>query len=853
MTKEELLTQLREIKTAVDNDTAALQLTNEEQAKDVSLQKDYIRLEITQLQQKLSNDDNYVLEEYKELQEKIAKIGKNQLSLRMTASLNLGAITGLEREISEIDREIDAAKALWGELQQVSQLDEDAKKYLTTEIDALESRRTACKNSLDAAIQQKANYESQTVTYESELQLYQQRLSLLTSATDTAKKEEDNSKLEKLNSRLEIISANNPYLLYNFSNDIADLIENVEAGYITNEGVINRLNILSTKYPKKDEEKINEQLETNHNAQTIISKEIEELEEKLANDINYTPSRLQKDRLEEEISSLETLEGNYSAAIASISADISSQESLGVGIEENIERTIERKEVLETENHGLEIRLMLEPLEPSQSKEITKRISKNKTAIKKAEGDLEKYRKELSANMDIVRSLEMRRKSLETRKAQETRKKEDRQKVIEDVTTIDVVMQDADKNRLAILLNQLTSLKATEAAINYDYETHVKQLQESLKSLPVEKNQESVVPTLTNEPEIISTNEEEIDFDPSLENEPNFILPPLSDDLEEQNVESTDAIDAEYEQIKNEPIPIVLWKKAKNKILEKIRDNQFIKSAKATFAAMIIALSLGVALSKCSSSKSNLEVPPVVTEDFNDEIDDDFVLEEVEPDKIEDQDTQTEPEETPEEIEKPNLSEPTDEVEKPNQNEPTDEVEKPNLNEPTDEVEKPNQNEPTDEVEKPNLNEPTDEVEKPNLNEPTDEIEQIVTSGQVGVLSTGTGENQNVTVTENEASQVLTDAAYELAERYAQETNSSIATPFEDDNVTHYSIGEEGEINLSASTGISEPEITIEDVVEEMAQENYGVPEAGEKSLDDLFGAINNEVLNELSEEGKVR
>lgn len=96
------------------------------------------------------------------------------------------------------------------------------------------------------------------------------------------------------------------------------------------------------------------------------------------------------------------------------------------------------------------------------------------------------------------------------------------------------------------------------------------------------------------------------------EKDDDLATPIVTDEQQEDNPTEDSEYDDEYEEEEEEkdntPIPIVLWKKAKDSVLEKIRDKDFLKKVKM---GLIVAggLALGLLLSRCGDEK--VVTPPV--------------------------------------------------------------------------------------------------------------------------------------------------------------------------------------------------------------------------------------------------
>ena len=865
MTKEELLTQLNEIKETTIKDATLSELTDEQREEQLQAQREYLNVEIRNLTDKLANDDNYILAEYTECQEKIDELSRNITLLSDSKTANDSNITNIERLISTEDKNLDAAKALLGEvignydvknmgetedgleIQVSNELGFD-EEYLREEIRILEDRKNNLVEQLKTANKRKEELEKQEASYNDSMNLYRGRLNSFTSSIDQNKKDVDNKQLESLNNRLAVINSENPYLLYDFSKDLTDLINNVESGYITNEGVINRLNILAVKYPKKDADTVTQQLENNRLLQEEVSKEIAVLTEKLADDINYTPSRLQKDSLEVEIAEIDDRIGNYERAATTVAIGLLAQKRIKEDLENSITNLSETKGKYEDEIVSLTV-ARESTTNKKRSDRLLRQINVNKKEIKRIDSEIDKNNKTISGVDATIKSMEANQKNYESLKSQELKKKDGKLKLLDDTTTVNQEKKDEDKNKLGVLSAELASLVAVKAAIEFDYEKSILQVKDNLEKA----------------------------------NEKDVVVAPIA-----------------ASQTEVEPIPIVMWKKAQKIVSDKIKDKDFVRRAKAAIAVAIVAAGVWLG-SKSGCAKEEVpqnDLPPV-----SDTIDEPTIPDTLNDSNYEDMlsslgNTEKEPETekkvetpvqkvvakpTPKPQPKPTTPAPVTPVEpttpevinpidipsvddsKPSQDIRDEEEKKPSIDifdkeeDDKDNNKKPNKDE-SDKDKDENSNDKDDD--KPSIINPTpsdlETVTQEIEKGNVGIIVTGSEEEPTIALTDNSAPEYIQDASEELAQKYAETLENfnqnapEIMTSIDDDNVTELSYDNEGTVNIEAKAETPTEAPTLLDTVENIAEEQYGT---GYNNLSSLFAEFNAAALEEqtLEEGGKTR
>ena len=871
--KEEILTRLKDIQSAIENDSLAKEYTTDEVKQNLEVQKQRLSSAITVLSEKTADENNFISASYLEAEAKLRDVEKNKLDIMKAKSDNSSLIKSLEQEVLNINRDLDAGKELLSEVQNNTQnynpnrLDSDL-DYLNSEMSLLEARRDNVTKQLDSIKERQNQLEEQEKNIEKEETLFKERLQNLESSKIDKKKIEYFTKvLDAAKARLNLISSKNPSLLLNFKDDFEDLINSIEYNYITYEGILNRVKILKTKYPSKNKEEVAVLLKDNHELQDNVNREIQELKSLLSDDINYSPSRLQKAQLEEELKVHERNINNCDVSIESLTASALVYQKSRLNVQESIEDVQKMIRDIEEENKEYGLRLALETsLTQKEIEQILKNINKNKKKIKMFNKNIGKYETTILSLDTSLKSLESSIKNLQSLKSKEVKEKEEKLKTLEDTTTIDYSEKNKDEQNLKRLESELAALKLAEKSINYDYTgklNEIANLVKNNKKASVEKEMpEEAVPIVApiapqGEPStspIVENNEEKgfvlVDNNDTANNQP-----------EEQEEKGLSVVTPTVNpfvppKIDNEPIKIKAWLgKAKNKILEKLKDKKFMRKVKATVAAAIIAFTMGLGLSKCSNqpemnSKNNIELNIDTDKEIDkDLLPDDSEIEEDDP-KIDEDDLElgedgTKPTE-PIDQENPEPDKPEPENPEPENPEPENpEPDKPEPDKPEPENPEPENPEPENpEPENPEPENPEPDKPEPEP-EPEDKETQVVESGQVGILQT---DDDTVTVTDNvdlttgEENTPQQQVAQEIIDRLEQEGNE-IGTSLDDPNVDSSTVSDDGTITNTYEDNTTPGDKTVEDVIEEIANENHD----GEVS-DDIWNDLNDLYLEEIGE-----
>ena len=595
--KEEILTRLKDIQSAIENDSLAKEYSTDEVKQNLEVQKQRLSSEIAILSEEVAKENNFISASYLEAEAKLKNIEKNKLEIKKEKSDNTGLIEYLETKISTTNRDLDAGKELLSEVQSNVQsynpnrLDSDL-DYLNSEMSLLEAKRVNYTKQLNLIKERQNQLEEQEKNIEKEETLFKERLQNLESnKIDKEKLEEEKKKIADTKERLDLISSKNPALLLNFKEDVEDLINSIESNYITDEGILNRVKILKTKYPSKNKEEVAALLKNNHELQDNVNREIQKLKTLLSDDINYSPSRLQKEQLEEELKVHEGNINDFDTSIKGLTASASVYQRSRLNFQKSIGDFQKMISDLEEKNKRYSLRLAIETsLTQKEEELILKNINKNKKKIKLLNKKISKYETAILNSDTSLKSLESSIKNFQSLKSKEVKEKEEKIKILEDTTTIDNSEKDKDEKNLKRLESELKALKLAEKSINYDYTgklNEIANLVKNNKKASVEKEMpEEAVPIVAPiapqvEPStspIVENNEEKgfvlVDNNDTANNQP-----------EEQEEKGLAPVGGPFVppvippviDVEAEPVTISFWKKAKNKVYEKQKDKKCIR------------------------------------------------------------------------------------------------------------------------------------------------------------------------------------------------------------------------------------------------------------------------------------
>ena len=171
--KEEILTRLKDIQSAIENDSLAREYSTDEVKQNLEVQKQRLSSEIAILSEEVAKENNFISASYLEAEAKLKNIEKNKLEIKKEKSDNTGLIEYLETKISTINRDLDAGKELLSEVQSNVQsynpnrLDSDL-DYLNSEMSLLEAKRVNYTKQLNLIKERQNQLEEQEKNHSSD-------------------------------------------------------------------------------------------------------------------------------------------------------------------------------------------------------------------------------------------------------------------------------------------------------------------------------------------------------------------------------------------------------------------------------------------------------------------------------------------------------------------------------------------------------------------------------------------------------------------------------------------------------------------------------------------------------------
>ena len=710
MRKEQLLSRLKEMLDNLkrDKDFKLSQENNEKELASIHSQKEILNYQIQELRAKLENDDNYQDFSYMKNQAKIYDYNHRIDKINEEIAQNEVYKTNTDNRILAVTKEIEASKALLSEEQKnLDRLGAELRKLGNNpspeEDKAILDKIAESRAGIQFVKKELESYNEELKDLQTNKKQIAQRLDTLANSKkideellkdilefeknkkdtiDHEKKQRDQEKLSQLQATLKAATKREEYISYDFPLALDALIYAVEKDGITEEQILEELKEMKANMPKqianKDYVSVVEELEDNRRMQGNITKEKEELEQRLKNNDNYLPSIFAIEVMNQEINELESNVAKYDANIQSIDATIINYENSKKDYEIKIEQEENKKEPLNSQLYDLRLKQIVLPTEvyEAQKDEINQEKKRIQKQINEIDKRIEKFTKS-SLSFDLLITLAKKeRKNLESLKNYELKLLDSKTKSLDERTSVDKSLMNRDKEKLESLNAQLSILKMRENDLYYDYEVELDEImsriknskksysgaknnepaitigglegmnvvvEEPTKDLKQKKDDSIVTPLpavpVVELPDELSqkSNDDiitpivpvgELPNELSQKSDDDIITPivPIVDSNSELAKSSLDGIDPDEnlseepvvvegdnekeDEKDNTPVPIVLWKKAKKSVLEKLRDKEFWKKVKI---GLIVAggLAIGLLLSRCGDEKV---VTPTVEE-----------------------------------------------------------------------------------------------------------------------------------------------------------------------------------------------------------------------------------------------
>ena len=645
--KEMLNYQIQELRVKLENDDNYQDFSymkNQAKIYDYNQRIDKINEEIAQNEVYKTNTDNRILAVTKEIEASKALLSEEQKNLdRLGVELRkLGNTPSPEEDKAILDKITSTRAGIQFVKNELDKYNEELKdlqankKQIAQRLDTLANSKKIDEEMLKSILEFEEN-KKDTIDHE--------------------KKQRDQEKLSQLQATLKAATEREEYISYDFPLALDALIYAVEKDGITEEQILEELQEMKANMPEqivnKDYVSVVEELEDNRRMQEDITKEKDALEEKLKDSDNYLPSIFAIEVMNQEINELEENVAKYDSDIQTLDANIINYENNRKDYDIKIEQEEKKKESLNAQLYDLRLKQIVLPTEAYEAQKDE--INQEKKKIQKQINDINKKIEKLtksSLSYDLVITLTKReRKNLESLKNNELKLLDSKTKSLDERSSVDKSLMNKDKEKLESLNAQLSMLKMRENALYYDYEVELDEIIARLKN-----SKKSYSKVDINEPIITTQGLEDMDVvieEPKKAKEnPAIIVPPIvseqtfeADNNEEtispiigqpieagddlQVVDQTDVepilpvtdnseiddepvvADAEYEEKDekdNTPVPILFWKKAKDSIINKIKDKEFLKKLKVGLVVVGMA-TLGLLLSRCGDEK--VVAPPV--------------------------------------------------------------------------------------------------------------------------------------------------------------------------------------------------------------------------------------------------
>lgn len=650
MAREEILNVLKE-----------LQDMNTNELEDLNISKKIVENEIAKLEEKISDNSNYPVFDYINTRSKINNIDRALTSLSERMDSNDFIVDNENTSVQLLDSEIEKLNAQISETQQ--QLDDIGRKLrslgenpdkdleeeyskslqekrenLTNLNDELEACEENKKSSLDSVEKLKDSNRQLTelINRYDKLKENLNEREKNKEDYDKSKKRLDESRLVELKSSLDAINSRNNYIN---GTVISELISDIENNNISDEDINNRLLELKNNIPSDYIENSSDIIEKVKEKQDNLTMLISDLQTKLSDEVNYTPSIFATEVYSDEIIDYESRIKSYDNEMSNKDLYISKLEKGIDGINRNI--TIKEAKIIELQNRIDYLRF--EMTDSSYSKQdldsFTKEISKNKKEIENIRKQIERLNKNISTKETLISSLKKDRKEVENIKNADLKALEGLRATLDDRKTLDRVSIANDKKQLEVYLSERKLLESLEMfygvefnKLNIDIKSNnlenneaepiveTKEVEDSVntenkieESVEVKEHEDSInseenieVVENTSVEETISEEnnlETSEDLEPSLENnlyhvdkledieEPTFQMPEassLASDIDSSVINSVEPEAPILE--KDEKEKVVGYNPASNTLIEKSKNNKFVSKIKEKISAIRISL-----------------------------------------------------------------------------------------------------------------------------------------------------------------------------------------------------------------------------------------------------------------------
>ena len=650
MAREEILNVLKE-----------LQDMNTNELEDLNISKKIVENEIAKLEEKISDNSNYPVFDYINTRSKINNIDRALTSLSERMDSNDFIVDNENTSVQLLDSEIEKLNAQISETQQ--QLDDIGRKLrslgenpdkdleeeyskslqekrenLTNLNDELEACEENKKSSLDSVEKLKDSNRQLTelINRYDKLKENLNEREKNKEDYDKSKKRLDESRLVELKSSLDAINSRNNYIN---GTVISELISDIENNNISDEDINNRLLELKNNIPSDYIENSSDIIEKVKEKQDNLTMLISDLQTKLSDEVNYTPSIFATEVYSDEIIDYESRIKSYDNEMSNKDLYISKLEKGIDGINRNI--TIKEAKIIELQNRIDYLRF--EMTDSSYSKQdldsFTKEISKNKKEIENIRKQIERLNKNISTKETLISSLKKDRKEVENIKNADLKTLEGLRATLDDRKTLDRVSIANDKKQLEVYLSERKLLESLEMfygvefnKLNIDIKSNnlenneaepiveTKEVEDSVntenkieESVEVKEHEDSInseenieVVENTSVEETISEEnnlETSEDLEPSLENnlyhvdkledieEPTFQMPEassLASDIDSSVINSVEPEAPILE--KDEKEKVVGYNPASNTLIEKSKNNKFVSKIKEKISAIRISL-----------------------------------------------------------------------------------------------------------------------------------------------------------------------------------------------------------------------------------------------------------------------
>jgi hypothetical protein len=500
MTNEELLEQLKQISDLMANDKVIEASENNAEMNNLVDQKEILEKQISELELKLSDDKNYPSFNYLSNRAKLDRVKRSIEDLTLKQERNEANISNDTIKVSQIDLDIESCNEHISQYEQ--QIDEIGRKLrslgenpdkdldkqysnelkekreilneLRKELSVYTAERENLANGINSMTEINKTIPASIEKYkELEKTIKETEVEETKRPFDKEKKHNDEVNLAEMKKSLKSIEDSIEYTKYSAQDEMNILIAEIETNSIDSKDIVPTIKKIKSKLPKslieKDYDQYESEIEANHSKQVELTSKISDLQTKLSDTVNYTPSVMAIEVMHDEISKIESRIDGYDGDIKYSDYLISAYEQSISSNENEIVKEEEKIQELQEKNDDIKFQMTDSSLSSKDYDDLTKQYNKNKKEIENIRKQIDRLNKNISTIDALISNTKKNKKEIENMKISDTKLLNSQKDSLEDRKTVDKVSILEDQKTLSVLTAQLSALKAEEQMLNFVY------------------------------------------------------------------------------------------------------------------------------------------------------------------------------------------------------------------------------------------------------------------------------------------------------------------------------------------------------------------------------------------------